>query len=253
MIVVAILMLLFKHGSQLNASILHHSKSFLKLPSRGVFLRWGKACPSFVSSPNSELFSVLSLPLCVSPKPNYFNITITMPENAEAHAAHLTTNRNCTVEITNVSAKYCLVNPKVFMESGFSYSPPQPTVRTQQTEVFSFTKDDNTASGAVGVFTYELFDMHARKASELMAVMFSVPFDYNFYKNWLAVGVFEQSRACDEKLYKSMYNDKDFTNFTRCECNGSGIMFSSSSVDVRACMGDQGRAILKIELYDKMY
>lgn len=37
---------------------------------------------------------------------------VIMPETAESHAVTLTTNRNCTIEITNVSANYCLVNPK---------------------------------------------------------------------------------------------------------------------------------------------
>ncbi|CAL1600130.1 unnamed protein product [Knipowitschia caucasica] len=175
-----------------------------------------------------------------------------MPATAEAHSALLTTNRNCTVEITNVTSKYCLVNPKVFMEKGYSYSPPQPTVRSNHTEVFSFTKDDNTASGAVGVFTYELFHMEKRSASELMAVMFSVPFDYNFYKNWLGVGVFEKSQPCNDKLYDLMYNSKDFSHFSRHEADGCGIVFSSSTVDVRGCMSDGGKAIIKLELYDRM-
>uniref|UniRef100_A0A8C6SV33 Uncharacterized protein n=1 Tax=Neogobius melanostomus TaxID=47308 RepID=A0A8C6SV33_9GOBI len=174
--------------------------------------------------------------------------------SAESHSALLTTNRNCTVEISNISGNYCLVNPKIYMESGFAHSPPQPTVRSQKTEVFSFTKDDNTASGAVGVFTYELFHMKQRKSVGVMAVMFSVPFDYNFYKNWLGIGIFAVSQACDEKLYKEMYNGKDFTNFQRHESDGSGVMFSSKDhmLDVRACMSSEGKAIIKIEIYDKM-
>ncbi|KAM3849255.1 uncharacterized protein ACN63O_021095 [Diretmus argenteus] len=175
-----------------------------------------------------------------------------MPMTAEAHAAALTTNRNCTVEITNLSASYCLVNPKVYMNNGFCFSPPQPTVRTNMTEVCSFTKDDNTASGAVGVMTYELFDMRSRHCNELIAVMFSVPFDYNFYKNWLGVGLFEHTRACDEKLYKHMYNEKNFTNFTRQEANGSGVVYAGRVVDLRATMSNEGKAIIKLELYDKM-
>uniref|UniRef100_A0A4W6E588 Uncharacterized protein n=1 Tax=Lates calcarifer TaxID=8187 RepID=A0A4W6E588_LATCA len=159
-----------------------------------------------------------------------------MPETAESHSVSLTTNRNCTIEITNVSSTFCLVNPKVHMESGFSFSPPQPTVRTTKSEVCSFTKDDNTASGAVG----------------LMAIMFSVPFDYNFYKNWLGVGIFEHTRACDEKLFKHMYEGKDFTNFVRQEANGSGVKYTGRALDVRACMSDQGRAMIKLEMYDKM-
>lgn len=140
---------------------------------------------------------------------------------------------------------------RVYMESGFAHSPPQPTVRTTNTEVCSFTKDDNTASGAVGVLTYELFDMRSHHCNEIMAVMFSVPFDYNFYKNWLSVGIFEHTRACDDKLYDLMYKSNDFTNFQRQEANGSGLTFEGKAVDVRACMSDEGRAIIKLEVYDR--
>lgn len=138
------------------------------------------------------------------------------------------------------------------MESGFPFSPPQPTVRTTKSEVCSFVKDDHTASGAVGVMTYELFDMHRRQSTELMAVMFSVPFDYNFYKNWLGVGIFEKARACDESLYKHMYNSKDYSNFMRHEADGSGVAYKGKEMEVRACMSDDGKAIIKLELYDRM-
>ncbi|KAF1373509.1 hypothetical protein PFLUV_G00239620 [Perca fluviatilis] len=175
-----------------------------------------------------------------------------MPKTAESHSVTIPTNRNCTVEITNVSSVFCLVNPKVHMESGFVFDPPQPTVRTTKTEVCSFTKDDNTASGSVGVLTYEMFDMRNRNCNQVVAIMFSVPFDYNFYKNWLGVGTFEHTRACDDKLFDHMYKGKDFTNFVRQEANGSGVTFKGHMVDVRACMSNEGKAMIKLELYDKM-
>nr|XP_057924342.1 uncharacterized protein LOC131126139 [Doryrhamphus excisus] len=175
-----------------------------------------------------------------------------MPETAESHAFNLTTNRNCTIEVSNVTHGFCLTNPKVYMESGFPFSPPQPTVRLHRSEVCSFTKDDNTASGAVGVVTYELFDMNRKHCNELVAIMFSVPFDYAIFKNWLGVGVFEHTRPCDKKLYEHMYNEKDFTNFVRHEADGSGVMYKGRMVDVRACMSDEGRAIVKVEVYDRM-
>ncbi|XP_037610149.1 DELTA-stichotoxin-Hmg2b-like [Sebastes umbrosus] len=175
-----------------------------------------------------------------------------MHNTAEAHSHTLTTNRNCTMELTNVSSVFCLVNPKVHMESGFVYNPPQPTLRTTKTEVCSFTKDDNTVSGAVGVLTYELFHMQKRHCNEVIAIMFSVPFDYNFYKNWLGVGIFEHTRACDDKLFDFMYKGKDFTNFVRHEADGSGVVYKGNMLDVRACMNDEGKAIIKVELYDKM-
>lgn len=137
------------------------------------------------------------------------------------------------------------------MESGFVFSPPQPTIRTTKTELCSFTKDDNTATGAVGVLTYQMLDMRNGNCSELIAVMFSVPFDYNLYKNWLGVGIFEHTRACDKKLYELMYYSSDFANFARQETNGSGVKYAGKRVQVSACMSDVGKAIMKVELYDR--
>jgi len=177
---------------------------------------------------------------------------VKMPETAEEFSSKLTTNRNCTIEINNMSSKYCLINPKVYMDSGFSFNPPQPTVRASQTEVCSFTKDDDSASGCVGVLTYEIFEMQSRHCNEIIAVMFSVPFDYNFYKNWLGLGIFEHTRACDKGLYKHMYYEKDdMTNFARSESNGSGMEYKGRVVELRASMSNIGRAILKLEVYDR--
>uniref|UniRef100_UPI0037E7AC31 uncharacterized protein n=1 Tax=Semicossyphus pulcher TaxID=241346 RepID=UPI0037E7AC31 len=175
-----------------------------------------------------------------------------MPENAEAVSATLSTNRNCTVEISNVSNSYCLTNPKVYMESGFSHHPPQPTIQITKTEVCSFIKDDNTATGAVGLLTYDLFHMQSRVCSERMAIMFSVPFDHNLYKNRLAVGMVETSRACDKTLYDQMYDGKDLSKCTRSETQGSGLLYKATYVDIRATMSTVGKAIVKVELYDKM-
>lgn len=138
------------------------------------------------------------------------------------------------------------------MSSGFVFSPPQPTLRSNCSEVCSFTKDDNTATGAVGVLTYKLFDTRDECVHGKMAVMFSVPFDYNFYQNWLAVGVICLETECDEKLFKHMYESKEFTDFARHEADGSGLKYEGDTVDVRACMSSGGQAIIKLELYDKM-
>ncbi|KAM9843337.1 uncharacterized protein ACBR49_012551 [Aulostomus maculatus] len=175
-----------------------------------------------------------------------------MPETAEAVSATLSTNRNCTIEITNVSANYCLINPKVYMSSGFSHHPPQPTIRSTFTEVCSFIKDDHTATGAVGLLTYDLFHMQSRVCSDRVAIMFSVPYDHNLYKNRLAVGVFETSLACNEQLYEQMYDGKDLSNFCRSEEHGCGLLHKATYVDLRATMSSIGKAIVKVELYDKM-
>ncbi|XP_049601605.1 bryoporin-like [Syngnathus scovelli] len=171
---------------------------------------------------------------------------------AEALSATLTTNTNCSFEITNVSSIYCLINPKVYMSSGFCQHPPQPTIRSGQTELCSFTKDDHTATGAVGLLTYDLFHMQSRACSLRMAVMFSVPYDHNLYKNRLAVGIFQTSRACDKKLYEQMYDGKDMNGFSRADANGSGLVYGTQQVDVRATMSTVGKAIVKVEFYDQL-
>ncbi|XP_077380304.1 uncharacterized protein LOC144020548 [Festucalex cinctus] len=171
---------------------------------------------------------------------------------AEALSATLTTNRNCAFEITNVSSVYCLINPKVYMSSGYCYHPPQPTIRSMHTELCSFTKDDHTATGTVGLLTYDLFHMQSRVCSHRMAIMFSVPYDHNLYKNRLAVGIFQVSRACDKKLYEQMYDGKDMSNFKRADASGSGMVHGTNQVDVRATMSTVGKAIVKVEFYDQL-
>ena len=150
-----------------------------------------------------------------------------------------------------VNTKYPIFfSPKkrVFVESGKTHSPPQPTVRPMKTEVCNFTKSGG-ASGAVGVLTYDLYHRDRKGSGERMAIMFSVPYDNNMYKNWFAVGVYPKDRECDEKLYKEMYYDKEQKSFVRLECNGTGITFGGKYLDVKATMSPLGRAIMKIVFY----
>ncbi len=141
---------------------------------------------------------------------------------------------------------------RVYMSSGFCKHSPQPTIRTDKKEVCSFIKDDHTATGAVGLLTYDLFHMQSRVCSNRMVIMFSVPFDRNLYKNRLAVGMVGTSRDCDKHLYEQLYDGKDLSNFVRSEDAGSGLLYKADYVDLRATMSSVGKAIIKVEIYDKM-
>lgn len=138
------------------------------------------------------------------------------------------------------------------MNSGFCKHPPQPTIRSNAAEVCSFIKDDHTATGSVGLLTYDLFHKQSKVCSERMAIMFSVPYDRNLYKNRLAVGMVNQSQACNEKLYDQMYDGKGLTVFSRCENSSNGLVVNAQYVDLRATMSTNGKAIVKVEVYDKM-
>lgn len=89
----------------------------------------------------------------------------------------------------------------------------------------------------------------------MLAVMFSVPYDYNIYNNWFAVGIYEKGRECDKGLFKEMYNEKkqEEHGFVREEANGSGIDYVGSYLDVKATMNPLGKAIMKVEVWDKFF
>uniref|UniRef100_A0A671RI59 Actinoporin-like protein n=1 Tax=Sinocyclocheilus anshuiensis TaxID=1608454 RepID=A0A671RI59_9TELE len=118
-----------------------------------------------------------------------------MTESAEAAAANVSSKRHATIEITNLTNNYCLLNPKVYLESGETSNPPQPTVAQ--------------ATGCVGVMTYDLFERSRNDYTETLAVMFSVLWDYSLYKNWFAVGIYPKGKEYDQALYKEMYYQKN--------------------------------------------
>lgn len=144
---------------------------------------------------------------------------------------------------------------RVYLESGESYNPPQPTVRHLMTECCTFTKHSSSATGTAGVLTYDLYEKSRRAAIERLAIMFSVPWDYNLYKNWFAVGIYKQGRTCDEALYKEMYYEKNQKEhgFVREEAVGSGINYVGSYLDVKATMNPLENAIMKVEVWDKLF
>ncbi|XP_062331099.1 actinoporin-like protein [Osmerus eperlanus] len=176
-----------------------------------------------------------------------------MSESAESVAVNMTSSRNVTIEITNLTNNYCLLNPKVFLENGCTHSPPQPTVRPLKTEVCSFSKDSAKATGSVGVMTYDLFEKTQNGYIETVAIMFSVPYDYNMYKNWFAVGIFGKGKECNEALYKEMYYNKEQKGFVREEARGSSITYEGNYLDIKATMSPMGRAMMKVEVWDKLF
>ncbi|XP_068161544.1 conoporin-Cn1-like [Antennarius striatus] len=175
-----------------------------------------------------------------------------MSESAEALSANQSSRRNVTIEITNYARDFCLIDPKVYLESGNCHSPPQPTVRPLKTEVCNFSKGSGKSSGSVGVLTYDLFERGRHKAFERFVIMFSVPYDYNLYENWVAIGIFDVGKEVDKNLYEYMYYKKDAC-FKREKANGCGLIYQGNKVDIMCTMSPMGRAIMKLEVWDKTF
>lgn len=117
----------------------------------------------------------------------------------------------------------------------------------------NFSKIRGLATGAVGVLTYDVAKRGDKGFKEKIAIMFSVPHNYSFYKNWAAVGIYDRDKPTDDKLYKEMYNDKDMVNFIRKEANGSNITFKGKNLDIMCTMSPMGRAIMKVEVWEKIF
>lgn len=143
----------------------------------------------------------------------------------------------------------------MYLETGESSNPPQPMVRPLMAECCTFTKTSRSVQGATGVLTYDLLERSSKTVVESLAIMFSVPWDYNMYQNWFAVGFQKKGRACDDALYKEMYYNKNQKEhgFVREKANGSGINYVGSYLDVKATMSPLGNAIMKVEVWDKLF
>lgn len=135
------------------------------------------------------------------------------------------------------------------MESGLCEDPLPPMVGPCSPATTMFNKTTGAATGAVGVFTYDLFNADLNDYNHLLAIMFSVPFDRVLYSNWFAVGIFERGSNCDYNLFNKMYNGSEI-NFVRAKANGSGISYEGDYVIVSASMSDSVEAILKVEIND---
>ncbi|XP_029997741.1 DELTA-sagatoxin-Srs1a-like [Sphaeramia orbicularis] len=156
-------------------------------------------------------------------------------------------NRQCSVEITNNCSKYVLSKPSVHIVSGFCADPLPPLINPWSSGNALFAKTPNTACGSVGVFTYDLVDHVKKETTMKIAVMFSVPYDFNLYSNWFAVGIFDKYTVCNYELYYKMYYDNDKT-FTRSKADGNSLTHEDSDVTVMATMSNSYQPVMKVEV-----
>ncbi|KAL6478453.1 hypothetical protein MHYP_G00142880 [Metynnis hypsauchen] len=166
--------------------------------------------------------------------------------SVEQISQSINTGRNVTIEITNYSNKFTLTTPRTYTHSGYCYHPPQPTIGKMMREACSFSKTPHTACGSVGVLTYQIRSNAGKHVGEL-AIMFSVPYDYNQYENMFALGIYAPNKACDKNLYSEMYYGNGL--FKRGKGTGSVITYSGKGAQVKGTMSDFGQSIIRVEFW----
>ncbi|KAM4717163.1 DELTA-sagatoxin-Srs1a-like [Anableps anableps] len=159
------------------------------------------------------------------------------------------THRQCKVEIQNKTSSFTLCEPLVHLFSGNCECPLPPTLRPSESGTALFVKKSHTACGSVAVFTYDILQESTRQNRGRLAVMFSVPYDFNIYSNWYAVGAFSKDKLCDEELYREMYYASQ-RGFVRGKAKGPSLTHKAGHVTIRASMSDSYQPVLKVELCD---
>ncbi|KAK0133520.1 DELTA-sagatoxin-Srs1a [Merluccius polli] len=128
--------------------------------------------------------------------------------------------------------------------SGRVDTPLPSVIEVATTGRAVFTKTTGTATGAVGVFTYDLVNSGSETLCKI-AVMFSVPFDFDFYDNLFAVGVFESNVECDYELYDLMYY-KPQRGFLRDLALHDHRKFKHGDIVIEASMTNTATPHLKV-------
>ncbi|KAM6904764.1 DELTA-thalatoxin-Avl1a-like [Xenentodon cancila] len=156
--------------------------------------------------------------------------------------------RQCFVEIQNKSSLCCLTDPIIHLVSGSSESPLPPTLKSSEAGSARFVKSFG-ARGSVGVFTYNLIQESTKQYRGKIAVMFSVPYDFNLYSNWYAIGMFGREKLCDKDLFDEMYKGGE-KGFVRGKAKGPSLTYRGDHVTIRASMSDSYKPVLKVDICD---
>ncbi|XP_039620501.1 bryoporin-like [Polypterus senegalus] len=168
--------------------------------------------------------------------------------SAEQISKTINAARSMVIVISNHTTKY-LTNPKYYCYTGYNYTPLQPTIEPKMREACSFSKHADSNSGSVGVMTYNICELQAHKGFKKLAIMFSVPNDYNKYENWFAVGLYDIGKDCDDGLYQEMYYS-DNQDFKRAKAKDCFLKHISEGYQVNATMSNASQSIIQLELWE---
>lgn len=102
-------------------------------------------------------------------------------------------------------------------------------------------KTKSAAKGAVGVLTYYVSDIE-----KTLAVMWSVPFDYNLYENWWNVKLYDGYTKADKGMYEDLYYSAN-----PFRADGWHERDLGTYLKFRGSMTNNGQSILEISVLRK--
>ncbi|KAI4794799.1 hypothetical protein KUCAC02_031832, partial [Chaenocephalus aceratus] len=120
------------------------------------------------------------------------------------------TFRQCDIDIKNESATYILANPRMYTDHGSCITPFQPTVAPGATGSALFRKTPNTATGSVGVVTYDLLNKDTNLTAEKIAMYYDEP-----------------------------------TTFSRQDADGSWLTYKGGNITIKGTMSNSYQPVIK--------
>ncbi|KAF1388548.1 hypothetical protein PFLUV_G00091420 [Perca fluviatilis] len=156
----------------------------------------------------------------------------------------------CSIDIKNESSTYDFGNPCIHMVRGQCSNPLPPLIESNSSGSAQFGKTYGSPTGTVGVFTYDIINKSTKTTTGIIAVMFSVPYDYTYFDNLYAVGNFGNSQNCDYDLYRKMYYESH-SRFVRGKATDPSITHTGDYVTIFASMSNAGQSALKVVVKDK--
>ena len=97
------------------------------------------------------------------------------------------------------------------------------------------------ATGAVGVLAYYIPSIH-----KTLAVMWSIPFDYNLHENWWNAKLYHGDKRPGQAEYEDLYYDAN-----PFKANGWHERDLGSGLKFRGSMSSSGKATLEIHVLKK--
>ena len=155
-----------------------------------------------------------------------------------------------TVNITVENwTRFPMTNPSIRAVGGVVDLLPTD-IEPATKEIMVARKSRLTATGSYGTVSW-LVNVSGHK--QRIVVMWSVPYDYNLYSNWLAVAVVNSATHPEGGTwFDKMYNgyDSDYNNFKRKEFRShlDDLVFYRSYFKINARMGNGHKTQVTVEV-----
>lgn len=142
-------------------------------------------------------------------------------------------DRCISISIENFSP-YDLEKPEIHYESGSGTSyTPFDVIKPKTVGISSFHSEE-LLKGTVGILSY-----HISGLKKKLLVMWSVPFDYNLYKNYVNAKVVEEEIELSSELFEDLYSN----------AKEDKIDWEDHFFNVKAMIGNDEKTILCVQIY----